>query len=60
MNMIGCCPFLYMSIKVGEHITFPLVVNCKSPYYFNTAFNPILVTGDDGNDYNVIPSGQFK
>lgn len=30
------------------------------PDYFNKAFNPILVTGDDGNKYNVIPSDQFK
>ena len=28
--------------------------------YFNYAFNPILITGDDGNKYNVIPSEQFK
>lgn len=24
------------------------------------AFKPILVTADDGNKYNVIPSDQFK
>lgn len=29
-------------------------------HYFDTAFKPILVTGDDGNKYNVIPSNQFK
>ena len=28
--------------------------------YFDKAFDPILVTGDDGNEYNVIPSDQFK
>lgn len=28
--------------------------------YFNSAFKPILVTGDDGKKYNVIPSDQFK
>lgn len=28
--------------------------------YFSKAFKPILVTGDDGNEYNVIPSDQFK
>lgn len=28
--------------------------------YFKNAFTPILVTGDDGNKYNVIPSDQFK
>lgn len=30
------------------------------PHYFNNAFEPILVTGEDGNEYNVIPSDQFK
>lgn len=30
------------------------------PQYFNKAFEPILVTGADGNEYNVIPSDQFK
>ena len=28
--------------------------------YFDKAFEPILVVGDDGNEYNVIPSDQFK
>ena len=28
--------------------------------YFNEAFKPILVVGNDGNKYNVIPSDQFK
>lgn len=28
--------------------------------YFDSAFTPILVTGDDGKKYNVIPSDQFK
>lgn len=29
-------------------------------HYFDKAFEPVLVTGDDGNEYNVIPSDQFK
>lgn len=29
-------------------------------HYFDKAFEPILVTGDDGNKYKVIPSNQFK
>ena len=29
-------------------------------HYFDKAFEPILVTGEDGNEYNVIPSDQFK
>lgn len=31
-----------------------------NPNYFEKAFDPILVTGSDGNEYNVIPSDQFK
>lgn len=27
---------------------------------FQKAFKPILVTGSDGKEYNVIPSDQFK
>ena len=30
------------------------------PNYFKKAFTPILVKGDDGNEYKVIPSDQFK
>lgn len=30
------------------------------PHYFDKEFDPILVTGDDGNEYSVIPSDQFK
>lgn len=29
-------------------------------HYFDKAFEPILVVGEDGNEYNVIPSDQFK
>lgn len=29
-------------------------------HYFDKAFEPVSVTGDDGNKYNVIPSDQFK
>lgn len=28
--------------------------------YFDSTFKPILVKGDDGKQYNVIPSDQFK
>lgn len=30
------------------------------PHYFDKAFEPILVVGDDGKKYNTIPSDQFK
>lgn len=29
-------------------------------HYFDSTFEPILVTGDDGKEYNIIPSDQFK
>lgn len=29
-------------------------------HYFENTFDPILVTGNDGKEYNVIPSDQFK
>lgn len=29
-------------------------------HYFDRAFEPILVTGKDGEEYNMIPSDQFK
>ena len=29
-------------------------------HYFDKTFEPILITGEDGNKYNVIPSDQFK
>lgn len=31
-----------------------------NPNYFDNPFEPILVTGEDGKEYNVIPSDQFK
>lgn len=30
------------------------------PNYFDNTFEPILVTDEDGKEYNVIPSDQFK
>lgn len=30
------------------------------PHYFDNPFDPISVVGDDGKEYNVIPSDQFK
>lgn len=30
------------------------------PHYFEGPAKPILVTGEDGNEYKVIPSDQFK
>lgn len=43
--------FTFMITKFGQ---------IPDPHYFDTAFEPILVKGDDGKEYNVIPSDQFK
>lgn len=43
--------FTFMITKFGQ---------IPDPNYFKTAFEPILVTGDDGKEYKVIPSDQFK
>lgn len=43
--------FTFMITKFGQ---------IPDPNYFATAFEPILVKGDDGKEYNVIPSDQFK
>lgn len=44
-------PFTFLITKFGQ------IPNAN---YFDKAFNPILVVGNDGNEYNVIPSNQFK
>lgn len=41
-------------------ITIEKFGQIPDPKYFATAFEPILVKGDDGKEYNVIPSDQFK
>ena len=40
-------PFINIYFNANEH-------------YFDSAFKPILVTGEDGKEYKVIPSDQFK
>lgn len=43
--------FTFLITKFGQ---------IPDPNYFAKAFAPILVKGDDGKEYNVIPSDQFK
>ena len=43
--------FTFMITKFGQ---------IPDPHYFNKAFEPILVVGNDGKKYKVIPSDQFK
>lgn len=58
-----CTFFLYITDLTK--IASIRILICKfgqipDPNYFDTAFEPILVKGDDGKEYNVIPSDQFK
>lgn len=54
-------PILLDSTKPGI-IRFSIEKFGQIPdaHYFDNAFEPILVTGDDGKEYNVMPSDQFK
>lgn len=54
------CP-LFDNTK-SQRITFIITKfgQIPDPHYFDKAFEPILVVGDDGKEYNVIPSDQFK
>lgn len=45
-----------------QHLSFLITKFGQIPdvHYFDKPFKPILVKGDDGKEYNVIPSDQFK
>lgn len=49
-----------ISAKAEIRILIEKFGQIPDPHYFDKAFEPILVTGDDGKEYNVIPSDQFK
>lgn len=48
------------SAEASALITIVKFGQIPNSHYFDKPFEPILVTGDDGNEYNVIPSDQFK
>lgn len=53
--------YIYDITKAAEiRFTIEKFGQLPDPNYFDTAFEPILVKGDDGKEYNVIPSDQFK
>lgn len=56
--------FKYAIPDTAKEASFRVVIEkfgqIPDPHYFDSAFKPILVTGDDGNEYPVIPSDQFK
>lgn len=56
--------FKYAIIDTTRKASFRAIIEkfgqIPDKHYFDSAFKPILVTGDDGNEYQVIPSTQFK
>ena len=46
--------------KAEMKLTIEKFGQIPDPHYFDNPFKPILVTGDDGYQYKVIPSDQFK
>lgn len=64
INSKSPCTFLLYIIDLTKIATIRILI-CKfgqipDANYFNKEFEPILVTGEDGKEYNVIPSDQFK
>lgn len=49
-----------LSIPAEVRILIEKFGQIPDTHYFDTTFKPILVTGDDGKEYNMIPSDQFK
>lgn len=49
-----------ISVKAEIRILIEKFGQIPDANYFDKAFKPIVVTGDDGKNYNVIPSNQFK
>lgn len=64
VNSKSPCQFAYAIVDTTKAASFRVVIEkfgqIPDIHYFDKPFEPILVTGDDGKEYNVIPSDQFK
>lgn len=64
VNSKSPCQFAYAILDTTKEASFRIIIEkfgqIPDINYFNNAFEPILVVGDDGKEYNVIPSDQFK
>lgn len=49
-----------LSIYSEINISIEKFRQIPDEHYFDSNFTPILVTGEDGKEYKVIPSDQFK
>lgn len=64
VNSKSPCQFAYAIVDTTKAASFRVVIEkfgqIPDIHYFDKAFEPILVVGDDGKEYKVIPSDQFK
>lgn len=58
-NLVNGCN-ITLKLAANELTSIEKFGQIPNPNYFATAFEPILVKGDDDKEYNVIPSDQFK
>lgn len=58
------CAFRFVIGDTTKASSIKIIITqfgCKpDSHYFDKAFEPILVTGKDGEEYQMIPSDQFK
>lgn len=64
INSKSPCRLSYAIVDKTKAASFRAIIEkfgqIPDIHYFDKPFEPILVTGDDGKEYNVIPSDQFK
>lgn len=64
VNSKSPCQLSYAILDSTKAASFRAIIEkfgqIPDIHYFDKEFEPILVTGDDGKEYNVIPSDQFK
>lgn len=64
VNSKSPCQFAYAILDTAKEASFLIIIEkfgqIPDIHYFDKAFEPILVVGDDGKEYNVISSDQFK
>lgn len=64
VNSKSPCQLSYAIVDTTKAASFRAIIEkfgqIPDTHYFDKEFDPILVTGDDGKEYNVIPSDQFK
>lgn len=57
--MVGKKGVDYNAAESSLAMTITKFGQIPDSHYFDTTIEPIIVTGDDGNEYKVIPSDQF-